>query len=225
MTTPFKSPYVPRLAAATVLALGGAPLTTLHAGESYGSVGFPGVMAGYAHHLDDQVVVRADYAALRSRQMDGNEDGIKYKGTAKFRRVGLFADYFPTGNGLRVTGGLTFNHMKVDLNSDFSSGGSLDVGNANYVLPAGAYFNVRIKMPPVTPYVGVGWGHQGKRAGWGLLVDLGVSIGRAKVSVDTNLASMGVSQSDIDMETKQVRNGIGAIRVMPQATIGISYKY
>lgn len=195
-----------------------------HAGESYGAIGLPGVMGGYAHELGPRMTLRADYATLGSRRLDGNEEGIYYKGRARFRRVGLFADYFPMSNGFRVSSGLTINHMKAQLDADLA-GGSIDVGGTRYAVGPGAYFNARVRMPTVTPYLGIGWGHHRREAGWGVVADLGVSIGKAKVDVDTNLVQLGVAQADIDQEVRELRDAVDEFRVIPQASVGMSYRY
>lgn len=194
------------------------------AGESYGAIGFPGAMGGYAHDVDERVVLRADYARLGSRRVDGAEEGIYYRGHAKFRRIGLFADFFPVGNGLRLTTGLTLNHMKMDLNSDLA-GGTVNVGGVDYVVGQGAYFNVRVRMPRITPYLGIGWGHHRREAGWGLVADIGLSLGKPRLALDTNLDERGVAQADIARELGQLRDGLGQIRAIPQISVGMSYRY
>jgi len=195
-------------------------------GEVYTGLGFPGLMVGYAHAVDALVTARVDYASMGGRSRDGFEEGINYRGRARFARVGLFADYFPWNNGFRVTGGLTVNQMKVDLRADLQPGDTITVGDSTVTVPGSGYrFNVTVKVPPVTPYLGIGWGHHRREPGWGVIADLGASIGRAQVDIDTNLTEAGVSQADIDRETRELKDGVGKIRLVPQATLGISYRY
>jgi hypothetical protein len=214
-----------QLLACLFLATGLAPASA-RAGEVYSGIGFPGLMVGYAHAVSDLVSLRTDFATLGSRTKNGDQEGINYRGTAKFSRLGVFADYFPWGNGFRLTGGLTINQTRIDLASDFHAGEVVTIGNSTLLVPAsGYYFNVHVKVPNVTPYLGLGWGHQGIESGWGLVADLGASIGRAQIEVSTNLASAGVTPADIDRETSEIKDGVGKIRLIPQATIGISYRY
>lgn len=198
------------------------------AGEVYVGAGIPGVMLGFAQPVSDAVTLRADYATLGNHRKDGNEEGINYRGTVKTGRLGLFADYFPLSgaSGFRLTGGVTFNRFQGDLLSDFRAGDVINVGNATVVVPTNnLYFNVHIKVPKVTPYLGLGWGHRAQERGWGLMADLGASIGRAKVRVDTNVNTVGISQSDIDDEVRQIRDGVGKVRVVPQLSLGLSYRF
>ena len=205
--------------------LAAALQSSAHAGEAYGAVGIPGVMGGYAHTLNDRLALRADYASLGSHNKDGNREGINYKGKLKLARVGLFADYFPAAGGFRLTGGLTFNDMSLKLRSNMPAGSTINVGGTNYVANGNEYLNADVKIPRVTPYLGIGWGHHRREAGWGFIADAGVSIGKAKLDVDTNLATYGVSQADIDREVRDLRDDVAKVRVVPQLSLGMSYRF
>lgn len=207
-----------------VLAVGG--VQSARAGEVYGGLGFPGVMLGYAHPLSDQFTVRADYATLGTRSDTTTEEGITYNTKIKANRLGLFADWFVSpGSSFRLTGGLTSNQYKVDL-SGGGVGSTITIGNTTYALTAGDRFDVKVKFPSTTPYLGLGWGHQKAARGWGFHADIGGSIGKAKVttSVSGALAAQ-VSQADINAETAEIRDGVGKIRFVPQLTVGASYRF
>lgn len=208
---------------ATLLSVG--MMASAHAGEAYGAVGFPGVMGGYAQPINERVVLRADYASLGSHNKDGQREGINYRGKLKLARVGLFADYFPSATGFRLTGGLTFNDMSLKLRSNMPAGSTINVGGVNYIATGNEYLNADVKIPKVTPYIGIGWGHHRREPGWGLIADLGVSIGKAKLDVDTNLASQGVQQADIDREVRDLRDDVAKVRVVPQLSLGASYRF
>ena len=196
-----------------------------HAGSAYAQAGLPGVGLGYAQALNEVVTLRGDFSTLGSHSKNGTQEGINYNGKVNVSRLGLFADYFPLGNGFRLTGGATVNDVSVKLRSNITAGTNVTVGNATVTANGTEYFNTDIKFPKVTPYIGIGWGHLDKEPGWGFVGDVGVSFGRAKVSIDTNISQRGVSQADIDRETQEVKDGVGKIRVLPQATLGVSYRY
>jgi hypothetical protein len=196
------------------------------AGEVYGGAGLPGVMLGYAHSANDRLTLRADLSTIGSISRDRTESGIDYTGTAKLNRAGLFADWFVAGGGFRLTGGVTFNDMKIDL-AGHGNGGTITIGSNSYVTSTDDRFNVHIKFPSATPYVGIGWGHHAASAGWGFVFDLGGSIGRAKVdgSVSGPNLTGHVTQADIDAELAQVRDGVGKVRFVPQLSLGASYRF
>jgi hypothetical protein len=202
-----------------------APLS--HAAELYGAAGLPGVMLGVSQPLSDSVGLRADLSTIGSPSRDRTESGIDYTGTLKLDRAGLFADWFPGGSGFRLTGGVTFNRMKIDM-AGHGNGGTITIGNNSYVTSADDRFNVTIEMPHTTPYLGIGWGHQPSAGrGWGLVFDLGASIGRAKVrgGVSGPNLSGNVSQQDIDVELQQLRDDVGKVRAVPQLSLGASYRF
>lgn len=221
MHTSLRSPFV----AGLLLSAACLWAPAAQAGSAYAQVGLPGIGLGYAQALNDVVTLRGDFSTLGSRTKNGTQEGINYEGKVKLSRWGLFADYFPLTNGFRLTGGATINEMSVKLRSNVTAGTALSVGNATVIADGTERFNVDVKFPKVTPYIGMGWGHMDKEPGWGFVGDVGVSFGRAKVTVDTNVAQRGVSQADIDRETQQIKDGVGKIRVLPQATLGVSYRY
>ena len=212
-------------AIARAAALTAALVSNAHAGEAYGALGIPGVMGGYAHTLNDRVALRADYASLGSHKKDGDREGINYKGKLKLARIGLFADYFPGSSGFRLTGGVTVNDMSLKLRSNMPAGSAITIGGQGYIATGNEYLNADVKIPKVTPYLGIGWGHHRREAGWGFIADVGVSIGKAKLDVDTNLASYGVQQSDIDREVEDLRDDVAKVRVIPQLSVGMSYRF
>ena len=194
-----------------------------HAGEVYGGVGLPGVMLGYAHAISPSVTLRGDFATLGSHDKDFEEEGIDYKGKIKMHRVGVFADWFVAG-GFRLTGGVTFNNMRADLSAK-GNGQNVTIGGQPVTLTAADRFDVTIKFPKTTPYLGIGYGHQ-MGTGLGFVFDLGVSIGKAKLSETHSGPNMGlVPQSNIDAEMAELRDGVGKIRAIPQLSIGVNYKF
>lgn len=197
-----------------------------HAGESYVSVGLPGVVAGYAITVNDKLGLRADAGTMGTVRRTHTVSGVGFDTKAQYNRFGLFADYFPFGGRFRLTGGLTFNKAQLDLNSRFDGTSSITV-NGKTVTPAATdYFNLQMKFPTTMPYVGLGWGHQPRAAGMGFIADLGVSIGRAKLSTDTNLVgSNGITQADVDAKTAEIHDTVGHITFLPSANVGLNYRY
>ncbi|MFZ4552780.1 MAG: hypothetical protein ACOYNB_13275 [Aquabacterium sp.] len=211
---------------ASIALLMGAPLA--QAGEAYVALGFPIVQVGYAHSVNQQLGLRADFGTSGSFSKDGMEEGIDYKGDLNLHRVGLFADYFPFSGGFRLTGGLTLNKAELKLNSNLVNGRSVAIGDQSYTPDGSEYLNVQVKMPAVMPYVGIGWGHQASEKGWGFVADLGVSVGKATLDYQTNLIAKSggaITQADIDKEVSQLRDGVGKVTVLPQISLGVSYKF
>ena len=212
------------LVAALVLSLGALTTTASQAGEVYGQIGLPGVGLGYAHPVSPSFTVRGDFVTLGSHEKTTTESGINYVGKLKASRIGLFGDWFPFGGVFRLTGGVTSNNFKLDLDAS-GAGGTLEVGGNTYTTTAADGLNVQIEFPKTTPYLGIGWGHHRREPGWGFIADAGVSIGKAKLDVDTNLSTYGVSQADIDREVQDLRDDVAKVRVIPQLSVGMSYRF
>lgn len=208
------------------LAAGGAA----QAQEVYGGVGLFGAQVGYAYAVAPSVTVRGDYMTMGSRSKSTNESGTEYKANMKWNRTALLADWFPfESSTFRLTGGATFNNVAFDLTAG-GANTTVDIAGKPYTLAANDTLNIKIKMPSTTPYLGLGWGHKQSSKGWGFHADLGVSVGQFKVTETRTggLAeggALGVKQTDVDAEMASVRDGVAKIKVLPQATLGVSYRF
>jgi hypothetical protein len=214
-----------------LLALAGASFTT-QAGEVYGGIGLPGLMLGYAHAYSPSLTARVDVATLGSRSGNRTENGIAYAGKIEAHRAGVFGDWFPFAGGFRLTGGVTFNKVGLELGAQPGAGGTITIGpdtvgaGTAFPLAANDRFDVSVKFPSATPYVGIGYGHhQGK--GLGFVFDLGVSIGRTKLDARVSGDNLPgyINQADIDAELAELRDGVGKVRVLPQLSIGLNYRF
>lgn len=198
------------------------------AGESYVKVGLPGIVVGYAHSVNDQLGLRVDAGTTGNTQRDRTESGVPYRASAKYNRVGLFGDYHPFGGRFRLTAGLTINDASVKLDSRFDGVTPVTINETTITPTAADYFKAHVKIPRLTPYFGIGWGHQPRETGFGFVADIGVSIGKAKVTVDQNLVENHpglISQADVDAETRQLKDDVGKLRVLPHLAVGMSYRY
>lgn len=211
------------LATAAALCMVGAGMA--QAGEIYTGIGTHGLMLGYAQPIAPHLTLRADVASAGRHQRRETEEGIDYDTQIDYSRAGLFADLFPfSPGGFRFTGGLTFNNIKADLNGR-GNGGTINIGGTNYTMTANDRFNVKIEFPKTTPYLGIGYGHQ-LSSGWGFVFDLGASIGKAKVTETHSGPNLGAaSQSDVDRELAEIRDGAGKVKAIPLIAIGFNYRF
>lgn len=198
------------------------------AGESYVKVGLPGVVVGYAHSVNDQLGLRIDAGTTGSISRERTESDVPYRARMKYNRVGLFGDYRPFGGRFRLTAGLTVNDASMKLDSRFDGATEVTINETTITPSAADYFRAHVKIPRLTPYFGIGWGHQPRETGFGFVADLGVSIGKPKVTVEQNLTDNHpslISQEDVDIETRQLKDKVGKLRVLPHVAVGMSYRY
>jgi hypothetical protein len=208
---------------ATVYAL------SAQAGDVYGGIGFPGLTLGYAHTMNPKLVLRGEFSGGLDVSKDGKQNGVDFNGKFKAQTIGGFADYFPMDNGFRLTGGLTVNDTKFTLNSKSTAAGS--TVNGKTVNLVGETFNVELKYPNLTPYLGIGYGfkpNSGK--GWGFYGDLGVMIGKFDTTISTSLIGKGVganqiSKPDVELEGQKIADAVGKLSVLPKFSIGAKYTF
>lgn len=215
------------LTALAVLSLAATLGTGAQAAEVYTGVGTHGLMLGLAQPLSPHFTVRGDFGSLGSRTRKEREGGVDYEGKLTYHRTGLFADWFPFANGFRISTGVTFNRMKLDLVAK-GNGQQMTIGDNTFISDPDDRLNVKVEFPKTTPFLGIGYGHQ-LATGWGFTFDLGASIGKAKVSETHSGPNLGnsavVSQADIDAELAEVRDGVGKVKAIPMIAIGFNYRF
>jgi hypothetical protein len=196
-----------------------------HAQDSYVGVGLPGLLTlGYAYPVASNIGLRGEYAGGLSVNRDGNQDGVNVTGSFKASRLGAFADWFPLGGAFRLVGGLTFNDIKADFNG---LGNGTSTINGTTVNMTGETYNVKVKFPDTTAYLGIGYGHQkSDTKGLGFYADVGVMIGSFTADTTTSLVGkQGISQSDVDAQNQKIRDSLNGYSVLPSASLGLLYRY
>ena len=209
----------------TLLAVLAAMSASIHAQDSYVGVGLPGLLTvGYAYPLSSGVGLRAEYAGGLSVNKDGNQDGVNVTGSFKASRLGAFADWFPMGGAFRLVGGLTFNDIKADFNG---VGSGISTINGTSVNLTGETYNVKVKFPDTTAYLGIGYGHQKSDVkGLGFYADLGVMVGSFTADTSTSLVGkQGITQADVDVQNQKIRDSLSSLSVLPSASLGLLYRY
>lgn len=211
--------------ASAVLAM--AAMGQARADGIYSSIGLPGISGGYLHTVNDKLGLRAEAGMSGTIDKTDTSSGIRFNAAMKYNRVGLFGDFHPFSGGFRLTGGVTINRATVALRSRFGSGTTVTINGKTATPSSTDYFNAELKYPTLMPYVGIGWGHQAKPSGgFGFTADVGVSIGRPKLTVDTNLVGQGgITQDDVDVKTDELYDDIGDIKLLPSASVGVNYSF
>jgi hypothetical protein len=212
------------LGAVAFIAMGQQPA---HARGPYVSAGVPGLVAGYAYTVNEKLGLRAEAGTTGTMDKTDSSGGVRFDGQLKYNRVGLFSDFFPFSGGFRLTGGVTINRASLALRSRFNNT-SVTVNGKTVTATSSDYYNADLKYPTLMPYIGIGWGHQAKPTGFGITADVGVSIGRPKLTASTNLVGAGggaITQDDIDAKTQEIYDDVGALKLLPSASVGINFRY
>ena len=194
-----------------------------HAVEAYAGIGYPGATLGVAGAIGSNVTLRGEFAGGLSISKDGQREGLNYRGDFKAGRAALFVDWQPFSGSFHLTAGATANNIKLDLIGSGTNG----TINGKPVNLTGETFNVQVKYARSTPYLGLGWGHQpAPGGGLGFFLDLGAQFGRFDTAAQTTIVGkFGVTQADVDAEVQKVRDTVDQLKVMPSATIGLTYRF
>ena len=201
-----------------------AGVASAQAGEIYAGVGFPGISLGYAQSVAPNLGLRGEYTGGLSMSKSGLRNGVNFNGNLKAQSVSALVDYFPMNSSFRLTGGVNFNDTKFTLNS---TGGSAMIDNKPVNL-VGQFFNVEIKQPGVTPYLGIGYGFKpDSKTGFGFYADAGVMVGKFTSATSTSLVTSGqnITQANVDAQTASIRDSVSKLSVLPKVSVGVSYRF
>ena len=183
---------------------------------------------GYAKPINNSWGMRGEFAITPKLTFNDTVSSGSASVSVKSSRVGLFADWFPFDNQLRLVGGLTLNDIKIDGNASTTAGNRITINNKQVDLGSNTY-NASLTFPTASPYIGVGLGHNPKKdKGLGFHADVGLMIGSFSSSIKTSLLdgpSPLITQADIDAESKSVRDAISSIGVLPSLSLGLSYRF
>lgn len=202
-----------------------ALISSAQSQDIYGGLGLPGLYTlGYARPMGSGWGLRGEYATGLSISSTGTDSGVNYEASFKSSRAGLFADWFPFSGGFRFVGGITANDMQLNV-------GALGTGNANIqgktVNMAGHYFNLNLKYPTATPYLGIGYGHHALNVrGLGFYADVGLTYGTFSSDISTDLVGVGgITQADIDAQKQQMNDSLASQKYWPSFSLGMVYRY
>lgn len=204
----------------------------------YSKVGFPGVGFGYAYGLNKNFGLRADVTTIGSYSGDKTSDNLNYNAKLNYNQAGFYGDYFPFESNFRLTAGLNFRDAKVNGDGRPNGSNQLTVGDTTVTVNSNDIIKARIKMPTVAPYVGIGWGLNtaASSKGWSFFADVGVTIGKPKVSLQANQSLMdkldavaaangSTGQAELDKQTAQLKRDADKLKFIPQVFVGVAYKF
>lgn len=199
------------------LVLGTLPVAAMagDTGTVYTQIGTNGLGIGYAASVSEDWAVRGQYNTMKqsfSGDVGDFGSGSTLDVKIDFNSLQLVGDWYPMGDGLRVSGGVVFNNNKITLS------GTGQVNGVNGTV------NGEVKMSDgVAPYLGIGYSTKPKMAkGLGFNFDLGVMFQNPKATLT---ATGGPSAADIAAEQAQMQDAVDKLKYMPVLALGISYSF
>ncbi len=202
------------------LLLGAAPLLAQagEAGTVYTQLGTNGLGLGYAASVSDNWAARVQYNTAKlaySGNVGDFGSGSSMDVKFDFNSLQLLADWYPLGEGFRVTGGVVFNNNKITVQGT----GRVDNNAATSTIDA------EVKMSDsASAFLGLGYGMKPKAdRGLGFNLDFGVMFQNPKATL--NASGGGVTAAQIAAEQRQMQEAVDNLKVMPVLALGISYSF
>jgi len=201
------------------------PVATARAGtarnEIYAGVGTTGGTLGYGYAFGDHTAVRIEGNFLNFSHSfsAGSSD---YKGSLRFRTLGLYYDFFPLGP-LRLTGGVLVGSNKFE-GSEAVSNGTLTINGQSYAA-SGQWVRSTIDFNSTSPYLGIGWGHH-PGFGPGFFTDLGFLYGRptARITVSPGL-QQAAGSANLAAEQASLQRQADHLRFYPVLRMGVDFHW
>lgn len=163
---------------------------------------------------------------------DGNTSNVNYDFKLKMKTVDALLDYFPMGNGFRVSGGVVYNGNKIEARGRPNAAGTFRLNGTTYTAATVGTLNGEIDFRKVAPYLGIGWGNAvAKDRGWGVSADLGILFQGTPRTTLTNAGCTGTAAlcaqlaSDIAAENRALRDEVKDFKAFPVARIGVHYRF
>jgi hypothetical protein len=176
-----------------------------------------GVGLGYGVSVSQDWAVRGQFNAYK-QAFHGNVGDF---GAASRNQVDVdwssfqvLADWYPSDNGFRLSGGVVANNNKIIL-----SGTGATIG----ATPALAFSSqIKLAKGGISPYFGIGYSTRPKNAkGFGFIMDLGVMV----QDPDVELTAVGATAADITAQKNKIQDAVSVLKNMPVFGIGVSYSF
>jgi len=179
---------------------------------------------GYTWRKSLDFGVRTEVSGSSKSDANKNVDGSTYDFYQKDTSFGAYVDWYPAQSNFRLTGGININDMRTRLGS--INNGYLNV-NGSQVALGGSTFNVDLKFPVLTPYVGLGFTSKNSDSlGINFYGDAGLMIGKYNATATTTLIGVqNVTASSIDAELTNIRKSLFKYSFIPTASVGLTYRY
>lgn len=202
------------------------------AGASDWSVGAAGSTLGLGieggYSFSDRVGVRLGGYAF-SMDQDGEESGIDYDADLDLSNIGVYVDWHPLANGLRLSAGWFATDNGLDALGKPGASGDYNIGGETYTAEEVGTLRASAELGSSAPFLGAGW--LWGRADGGLAVSLDVGV-LFQDSPNIELTSTGGTLSDeqalkdaIEDEEADLENEYDRYDLYPVASLGLSYRF
>jgi hypothetical protein len=199
-------------------------------GPQIGTLGI-GVNASYQANDYLKFRLNANYLPYST---DRSIRDIDYKADFDSFTIGGLVDVHPFAGHFRLSAGLYYVNMDLDVKGKLKSGTSVKIGDHKYNADDLGTWKGSAEWKKVAPYVGLGFGSgDGSDSGFSFSADAGVLFfGKPKVSLNPSsdayskvIDEYGL-RDDVNREKNNVKNKISNyLPVWPVISLGFTYRF
>lgn len=164
-----------------------------------------------------------------SLEREQKVETITYDLDVSLKCFPLLLDLNPGRSFFRITGGFFVNQSSAD--ASYIPDLTVEFGGHTYTPDNVGEITGKIRMQPLSPYLGLGFGRpSGSSTGIGFVMDAGVAF----TSFDVSLAHEGGNlspgqeeqlQEDLAMEADSLRDALDGLKIYPVLSAGIIYTW
>ncbi len=190
-------------------------------GPTFGTLG-AGLEAGI--RVGSNFGIRLDASGL-APTFNRTIQGIPYKLNATLASGGPMADFYPFGNGFRLTGGIRINGNGANVIS--TPTGTVTINGDSFSAAQVGTLTGSVAYNRVAPYLGIGFA--GNVTRWLVLgFDVGVlyqGSPRVSLAATGSLAGNPMLQADIDQQRSAIKNDLGFTAWYPAITLSALIRF
>ncbi len=176
-------------------------------------------LSGEVGYRMQEVGVRAGFNTFTYSRFE-TRNTINFDQSVKLLSYDVLADWYPMGNGFRVTGGALINRNTIEMKGTTSSA---TIGSTSYSAADVASLRGEITNNLINPYLGVGY-VQSLGGGLELSLDLGAAYqGSSKVTLSST--TNAISQSDLDAQAAKIKSSSDSMPVYPVLNLKVNYRF
>jgi hypothetical protein len=176
--------------------------------------------------------------ATWTNSIDVNTNDVSYSGDLQLDHLALLVDWFPTGRGFRLTGGVVFNDDRVDATAPLSQ--LLDPSDIPPGIPPSLIDSVgRLEgsatFDSAAPYLGIGFGNSlGTSGRWRFKADLGVMfLGEPQVDLVAAINPAITVPPEVQLildalvaeEEAYLQSEVNDYDLYPVVQLGVTYRF
>ncbi len=190
-------------------------------------VGTLGIGFEIGRHINDHVAVRAG-ANFGSYSQTRTESDIRYDSDLSLNSFSLLGDWYPQGQGFRVSGGVMINNNDFDLDARLNE--AVTIGDTTYQPDEVGSLEGRIDFDGLAPYLGIGWSSSASSGpGFSFSADIGAlyqGSPRVRLQGTCNIAAVCQDfEQDLRAEERSLSDDVAGYKWWPVVTVGVRYRF